>query len=67
MTDRLIKLGADIMKANMEAIYESGHGHQEDMKIMFDMIKPKYIIPIHGSMTFRYKNKQNYRKEEYTG
>ncbi len=59
MTDRLIKLGADIMKANMEAIYESGHGHQEDMKIMFDMIKPKYIIPIHGSMTFRYKNKQN--------
>lgn len=59
MTDRLIKLGANILKANMQAIYESGHGHQEDMKIMFEMIKPKYIIPIHGSMTLRYKNKMN--------
>ena len=59
MTDRLIKLGADILKANMQAIYASGHGYQEDMKIMFEMIKPKYIIPIHGNMTLRYKNKQN--------
>ncbi len=59
MTDRLIKLGADILKANMQDIYESGHGFQDDMKIMFDMIKPKYIIPIHGNMTLRYKNKKN--------
>ncbi len=59
MTDRLIKLGADILKANMEEIYESGHGYQEDMKIMFDMLKPKYIIPVHGNMTLRYQNKKN--------
>lgn len=59
MTDRLIKLGADILKANMQEIYESGHGHQEDMKIMYEMLEPKYIIPVHGNMTMRYKNKQN--------
>ncbi len=59
MTDRLIKLGADILKANMQAIYESGHGYQDDMKIMFDMLHPKYILPIHGNMTLRYKNKKN--------
>jgi ribonuclease J len=62
MTDRLIKQGADVLKANMEAIYESGHGFQGDMKIMFDMIKPKYIIPIHGNMTLRYQNKRNLMK-----
>ncbi len=59
MTDRLIKLGADILKANMQDIYESGHGFQDDMKIMYDMINPKYILPIHGNMTLRYKNKKN--------
>ena len=59
MTDRLIKLGVDILKANMEEIYESGHGNQEDMKIMYEMIRPKYIIPVHGNMTMRYKNKKN--------
>ncbi len=59
MTDRLIKLGADILKSNMEKIYESGHGFQGDMKTMFDMIEPKYIMPIHGSITQRYQNKRN--------
>lgn len=59
MTDRLIKLGVDILKANMQEIYESGHGHQEDMKIMYEMLKPKHIIPVHGNMTMRYKNKKN--------
>ncbi len=59
MTDRLIKLGVDILKANMQEIYESGHGLQEDMRIMYEMIKPKYIVPVHGNMTMRYKNKKN--------
>lgn len=62
MTDRLIKLGAEILKESMEDIYESGHGFQEDMKMMYEMIRPKNIVPIHGNMTLRYQNKKNFIK-----
>ncbi len=61
MTDRLIGLGADLVKDTVETkIHSTGHGNQEDMKIMFDLIKPKTVMPIHGPLTFRYFNKRNF-------
>jgi ribonuclease J len=60
MTDRLIEKGADIIKNSMADIYESGHGMLGDMKDMFDLIKPSEVMPIHGNLTKRYQNKQNY-------
>ncbi len=61
MTDRLIGLGADLLKDTIETkIHSTGHGNQEDMKIMHDLIQPKAVMPIHGSLTFRYFNKKNY-------
>lgn len=63
MTDRIIALGADLMKdtVNMK-IHSTGHGNQEDIRSMVNMIKPKNIMPIHGSLTFRYFNKQNFER-----
>lgn len=60
MTDRLIGLGADLIKdtVNMK-IHSTGHGNQEDIRAMVEFIKPKNVMPIHGSLTFRYFNKQN--------
>ena len=61
MTDRLIALGADLIKDTIEVkIHSTGHGNQEDMKIMYDLIQPKVVMPIHGPLTFRYFNKKNY-------
>lgn len=61
MTDRLIALGADLIKDTIETkIHSTGHGNQEDMKIMFDLVQPKSVMPIHGPLTFRYFNKKNY-------
>lgn len=60
MTDRLIRLGADVVQNDTWRIHESGHGLQEDMKMMYDLIKPKAVMPIHGELTRRYKNKANY-------
>ncbi len=61
MTDRLIGLGADLLKDTIETkIHSTGHGNQEDMKIMYDLVKPKTVMPIHGPLTFRYFNKKNY-------
>ncbi len=58
MTDQLIRRGADLITNDMETIHSSGHGKQIDMKIMYEMIKPKSIMPIHGSMTMRYMNEK---------
>ena len=61
MTDRLISLGADLIKDTIETkIHPTGHGNQEDMKIMLDLIRPNAVMPIHGPLTFRYFNKKNY-------
>lgn len=60
MTDRLIKQGADILQNDTESIHESGHALKMDMKIMYDMVRPKEVLPIHGSLTMRYKNRKNY-------
>lgn len=60
MTDRLIRQGVDIIKNSEEEVHASGHGLQEDMRMFYELIKPKYIMPVHGSLTFRYQNKKNY-------
>ncbi len=61
MTDRLIALGADLIKDSIETkIHSTGQGNQEDMKIMYDLIQPKTVMPIHGPLTFRYFNKKNF-------
>jgi len=63
MTDRLIGLGAELMKdtVNMK-IHSTGHGNQEDIRAMVEFIKPRNIMPIHGSLTFRYFNRENFIK-----
>lgn len=61
MTNRLIALGADLLKDTIETkIHSTGHGNQEDMKIMHDLVQPITVMPIHGPLTFRYFNKKNY-------
>ncbi|HAM96576.1 TPA: hypothetical protein DCP76_02120 [Patescibacteria group bacterium] len=61
MTDRIISLGADLIKDSIDLkIHSTGHGNQEDMKMMIDLIQPKAVMPVHGSLTFRYFNKQNF-------
>jgi ribonuclease J len=61
MTDRLIALGADLVKDSKDnKIHSTGHAYMEDMKMMYEMIQPKTVMPIHGPLTFRYFNKQNY-------
>ena len=63
MTNRLIALGVELIKDSAEnKVHSTGHGYQEDMKMMFDFIQPKTVMPVHGPLTFRYFNKQNFLK-----
>ena len=46
--DNLMRLGANVIAGRDKKIHVSGHASQEELKIMLELIKPKYFIPVHG-------------------
>ncbi|AMO86223.1 Ribonuclease J 1 [Solibacillus isronensis B3W22] len=50
IVDNLFQLGAKVVYGNssITGMHVSGHGYQEDLKMMLTLMKPKYFIPIHG-------------------
>ena len=62
MTDRLIRLGAELITNKLDTVHATGHGLQDDLKLMYEMLNPRKIMPIHGTLTMRYYNKRNFIK-----
>lgn len=50
IVDNLYKLGAHVIygSGSSSGMHVSGHGYQEDLRLMLTLMKPKYFIPIHG-------------------
>jgi len=46
--DRLMKQGAHVIYGRDKGIHVSGHGAQEDQKLMLALTKPKFFMPVHG-------------------
>ena len=46
--DRLMIQGAKVVYGRHEGIHVSGHGCQEDQKLMLALTKPKFFLPVHG-------------------
>jgi len=48
--DELFRLGANVIygPGPVTGVHVSGHGSQEELKLMLNLMKPKYFIPIHG-------------------
>ncbi|MGF1481188.1 MAG: ribonuclease J [Cyanophyceae cyanobacterium] len=46
--DRLMMQGATVVYGRHEGIHVSGHGSQEDQKLMLALTRPRYFIPVHG-------------------
>jgi len=49
MKDTLYKKGAEVIHYKMMDIHSGGHARQEDLKMMINLVRPKYLIPIHGT------------------
>jgi ribonuclease J len=46
--DRIFQIGAQVVTAADAPIHASGHGWQEEMKLMLNLTKPRYVFPFHG-------------------
>lgn len=48
VVNELMKLGAEVVYDRMYEVHVSGHARQEELKLLMGLVKPKYVIPIHG-------------------
>ena len=48
--NRLLRRGANVIYDSLAPIHVSGHASQEEQKLLMDMVKPKYFLPIHGEL-----------------
>jgi len=46
--DRLYHVGADVVTTQDAPIHASGHGYQEELKLMLNLTQPRYVMPVHG-------------------
>lgn len=46
--NELMKSGANVVYERMYDVHVSGHACQEELKLMMSIVKPKYVIPLHG-------------------
>ncbi len=46
--DRLYHIGCDVITPREEPIHASGHGYAEELKLMLNLVKPRYVMPMHG-------------------
>ncbi len=46
--DRLYHIGCDVITARDAPVHASGHGYAEEVKLMLNLVKPRYVMPFHG-------------------
>ncbi|MBD0282014.1 MAG: ribonuclease J [Thermoleophilaceae bacterium] len=46
--DRIYRLGADVITPRDVPVHASGHGYAEELKLMVNLTRPRYVMPVHG-------------------
>jgi ribonuclease J len=46
--DRIYRLGANVITTADVAVHASGHGYAEELKLMLNLTRPRYVMPVHG-------------------
>lgn len=59
LKDNLTRQGARVIQTQHIDVHASGHGPSEDLKTIMGIIKPKFLIPIHGMYFMRFANVEN--------
>jgi ribonuclease J len=46
--DRLYHIGCEVVTPSDAPVHASGHGYAEEVKLMLNLVKPRYVMPFHG-------------------
>jgi len=46
--NHIARRGADVIYEGIKHIHVSGHGSEEELKLMLSLVRPRYFVPIHG-------------------
>ena len=46
--NHVTRRGADIVTESMKHVHVSGHGSEEELKLMLSLVRPRYLVPVHG-------------------
>jgi len=46
--DRLYQIGCEVITPRDAPVHASGHGYAEEVKLMLNLVKPRYVMPFHG-------------------
>ena len=46
--NNLMRQGADVLYQGLASVHVSGHGSQEELKLMLALVRPRYVMPVHG-------------------
>lgn len=53
MINALVQRGANVITADDAEIHGSGHAKREEMKLLLNLTRPKYLVPVHGEYRMR--------------
>lgn len=53
MINNLCRMGAHVVHHKIMDVHTSGHGCQEDLKLMMSLVRPKFLVPVHGEYYMR--------------
>lgn len=56
--NNLFKQGAEVIYESFSGVHVSGHASQEELKLMLNLVKPKFFIPVHGEYRHLIKHAQ---------
>src|SRR5215216_1474742 len=52
------KRGARVVDSSIARIHVSGHGSQEDLRILIEAVRPRFLVPIHGEYRQLYRHRE---------
>src|SRR3982751_1908575 len=54
----IYKRGANIIEEKRRLVHVSGHASQEDIRIMTEAVRPRFVVPVHGEYRMLYRHKE---------
>ena len=48
--NNLFRRGANVIYESIAPVHVSGHASEEEIKLLFTLVRPKYLIPVHGEL-----------------